>query len=95
MTSLAAALQAEHDDNMGATPAREAAEALTAAARAVERVAGRGSSALMAGALVRLNEATVAAEQLYERQLSGTLIREAGYAEGYAAGRASRGLRAV
>lgn len=100
MPSLAARLQEEDGDNMGAGPAREAAEALKAAARTVESLAVAGAPALLAGALVRLNEATVAAERLYERQLSAALIRETFRRLDYQAGwddclAARRGLRAV
>jgi len=95
MPSLAARLQEECDDNAGAAPARVAAEALTAAARDVQAAAEAGDSALLVGALIRLNEATVAAEQLYDRQISTALILEAGYVQGYEAGRASHRLRSV
>lgn len=95
MSSPAARLQAERDDNVGAGPAREAAEALTAAARDLRAAAGAGDSALLVGALIRLSEATVAAEQLCDRQISAALVLEAGYVEGYAAGLACRGLRPV
>lgn len=86
MTSLVARLYAE-DDNMGAGAAREAAEALTAAAKLVESLlaAGGGDPALLVGALQRLTEATAAAERLYERQSSAAMIREAYRREDYAA----------
>ena len=95
MTSLAARLQAEADDNAGAVRAREAAEALAAAARAVRLAAGSGDPALLAGALIRLTEATVTVEELLNRQVSASLLLEAGYIQGYSAGQAARGLRAV
>jgi len=92
--------QAEDGDNMGATAARAAADALAEAARDIGALAGHGDSALLVGALVRLSEATVAAELVYERQLSAAVIREAhrraDYEAGYAAGlTARRGLRSV
>lgn len=95
MNSLAAGLQEEYDDNVGAGPARDAAEELTASARDVRAAVASGSAALLAGSLVRLTQATAAAELLAERQLSTALIREAGYVEGYTAGLAARGLRRV
>jgi hypothetical protein len=95
MNSLAARLQAEADDNAGATPAREAAGELAAAARDVRAAAASGDHALLAGALTRLTEATAAAEELLNRQVSASLLLEAGYIQGYAAGQAARGLRAV
>jgi len=90
----------EHDDNMGAGAARAASEALARAARDVQAAIGAGESAMLVGALIRLNEATVAVELLYERQLSAAVIRQAhraaDYAEGYEAGlTARRGLRSV
>jgi len=99
-TGLEAGPRDEHDDNMGATAAREAAEALAEAARDVRAATGAGDSALLVGALIRLNEATVAVELLYDRQLSAAVIRQAhratDYAEGYEAGLAARrGLRSV
>lgn len=95
MSSLAARLQAECDDNIAAGPARAAAEALIAAARDVRAAVAAGDPALLVGALIRLTEATVAAEEVCDRQLSVAMIKEAGYAEGYAAGLAARGLRSV
>lgn len=95
MTSLAARLQDECSDNLGADGARSAAEALIEAARAVQAAVEAGDSALLAAALVRLNEATVAAEEVYHHQVSIVLLMEAGYVQGYAAGQAARGLRLV
>lgn len=94
MPSLAARLQAECGDNLGATPAREAAEALKAVAEDIEALTG-AESPVIAAALIRLRQAVVTAEKLFERQISAALMREAGYAEGYAAGRAARGLSLV
>jgi hypothetical protein len=90
----------EQDDNMGAGAARAAAEALAAAGRDVQAALRAGDNALLVGALIRLNEATVAVELLYDRQLSAAVIRQAhratDYAEGYEDGLAARrGLRSV
>jgi hypothetical protein len=93
--SLESRLQEGSRDNMGAAAAREAAEALTAAAQDVRALAREGSPALLAAALIVLRQATTAAERLHNRQLSATLVQEAGFVEGYAAGHADRGLRLV
>jgi hypothetical protein len=99
MDSHAAGLEPEYEDNMGAGAAKAAAEALTAAALAVESAAGEGDE-LRAAALVRLSEATLTAERLYTRQLSVALVRAAfratDYDAGYTAGLgARRRLRSV
>ena len=85
MTSLAARLQEERDDNMGADAARAAAARLTEAAGTVESLAAAGGSALLAHALKQLNDGIVAAEELAARQITVAAMREADYAAGYAA----------
>jgi len=95
MTGLAAGLQAERDDNLGATPAREAAEALKAAAAEIEAAAGP-ETPLLAVALILLERAIDAAERLHARQLSAALLLEAARAAGRPLpAPAPRGLRLV
>lgn len=95
MTSLAARLQEECDDNMGAAAARAAAEAVTEAVRHVLAIDGSEDSVLLIGMQRRLTDAIVAVERLGDRQVSVTLVREAGYIEGYEAATAARTLRSV
>jgi hypothetical protein len=95
MNSLAARLRDEDRDNMGADEARAAAEALTAAARAVLALDGAESRLMLIGLQRRINAATVTLEEVCDRQLSVAIIRLAGYVEGYAAGLAARGLHSV
>jgi hypothetical protein len=99
VNGLAAGLRDE-DDNMGAGPAREAAESLTEAAgklmEAAEHVGSLASpedSVLLVGLQRRLTEAAVAAEEardaaerLHVRQLSAAMMREAHRRIDYAAG---------
>jgi hypothetical protein len=100
MSSPVAGLQAEYEDNMGAGAARAAAEALIEAAEHVRALTGSEGRTLLVGLQQRINEATEAAERLYERQLSGAMIRQAHRREDYADGwndclAARRGLHAV
>lgn len=95
MFSLAAGLQEECDDNMGAAAARSAAETLAEVARHVLAIDGSEDSVLLVGMQRRLTDAIVALERLGDRQVSVTLIREAGYIEGYEAATAARTLRSV
>jgi hypothetical protein len=105
MNSAAATPHAGCDDNMGARAAREAAEALRATTLLAffALLSGRGSAAMLVGALMRLTEATAAAERLHNRQLSAAVIRaayrkmdyDAGYEAGYEAAARRARLRAV
>ena len=104
MNSVGVTLRDE-DDNMGAGAARAAAEELMWAARmarkAAERIGSPGAkdsamlAVLLTDAMHRLTEATAAAEQLYERQISAAVILEAGYVQGYDAASTARSLRIV
>jgi len=95
MNGLAATLQDEDRDNMGASEARAAAEALSEAAEHVRSLDGADSDVLLVGLQRRITEAAVALEEVCDRQLSVAMIKVAGYTEGYAAGLAARGLRSV
>lgn len=92
-------LAAKRDEGPGGHgaggPASDALGALASAARRVEAAAAAGSPRLLAGALARLTEATQAAEELARWEISVRLIAEAEHAAGFAAGAASRHLRAV
>ena len=77
----------------GGHSARAALDALAAAGRAVQSAAGTGSDALLAGALIRLAEATVAAEELAAAKIAVDVVAQAAYAAGAAGYR--RHLRSV
>lgn len=77
MPSLAR-LKAACDDT-GATAAREAAEALAAAAEDIRALAA-ADTPLLAAAVIVLRQAQSTAEHLYERQFSAALLMEAGRA---------------
>lgn len=95
MNGLAALPRDDDEGGTGAAEARAAAGALIEAARAAGAIDGSESRVLLVGLQRRINDATVAAEELCDRQLSVAMIRLAGYVEGYAAGLAARGLRPV
>lgn len=76
--------------------AEDALAELASTARRISALARTGAQpVLFAEGLIRLAEATVAAEELTRRQLAIRAVDEAGYARGFAAGAASRHLRAV
>jgi hypothetical protein len=56
--------------------AEDALRALASAARRVEKAAAAGSPLLLAGALVRLAEATLAAEELGARRIAVRVVAE-------------------
>jgi hypothetical protein len=100
MAGLAEELQGEHDDNLGATAARDAAEKLGRAAEElreaaeyVRSLAQADNSVLLIGLQRRLTAATVAAEEgrhaaelVHVRQLSAATMREAHRRTDYQAG---------
>ncbi len=89
-----ARLQAEVDDNVGVQAAREAAEALAAAAEDIKALAG-ADTPVLAAAVIRLRQAMAVAERLYERQLSAALLLEAGRVGARPRDLAARTLRLV
>lgn len=87
-------------DNLGASAARAASEALIEAAEHVRALTGTESGTLLVGLQRRLTDLASAVEELAGRQISGAMIREAHRREDFAAGwdaclLARHGLHAV